>query len=75
MPVDLWNQTGLEKTWECDVEISEKLGNVATGDYKDSWKGRWKTNLQGAEIVAIDIEIVEIEILSIARKFVVTPLT
>ena len=75
MPVDLWNQTGLAITQECDVGISEKLGNVATGGYKNSWKGRWKTNLHGAEIVAIEIEIVEIEILAIARKFVVTPLT
>ena len=36
MPVDLWNQTGLEITQECDVGISEILGNVATGGYKDS---------------------------------------
>lgn len=58
----------LRITWECDVGIRDKLGNVATSAYKDSWKGRWKTNLQRAEIVAI-------EILAIARKFVVTPLT
>ena len=70
MLVDLWNQTGLEITWGCDVGISDKSGNVATSGYKDSWKGRRKTNLQQAKIVAI-----EIEILPIARKFVETPLS